>query len=148
MPIDYSKGKIYRIVCNETGEQYFGSTTQTLAQRMTLHRYLAKKEKNACRSKQIIDRGNYDVVLCEECPCETKEQLHACERKWIEENDCVNKYVPGRTTQEAYDEYKKQYYKQYREENREAILKRQRQHYSANREKILEQQRQYRQSKS
>jgi hypothetical protein len=112
MPIDYSKSKIYRIVCNETGEQYFGSTTQTLAQRLSKHR----DHTNNSTSKQIIQRGNYDIVLCEEFPCENKEQLHARERKWIEENECINNRIPARTLLEKHE-----YEKKWREENREKV---------------------------
>ena len=37
--IDYSKGKVYKIVCNITGKIYVGSTTKEyLSQRLTLHR--------------------------------------------------------------------------------------------------------------
>jgi len=118
MPIDYSKSKIYRIVCNETGEQYFGSTTQSLAKRMAKH----KSNCNECMSRQIIERGNYDIVLCEEFPCENKAQLNARERKWIEENQCVNKQFPGRTKQEWYQENRDKVierYKLWREENYE-----------------------------
>ena len=100
---DYSKSKIYKIVCNETGETYYGSTTQMLSQRLSEHRIKAKKNYKI-KSTSIINRGNYDIVLCEECPCENKEQLHAIERKWIENNECVNKQIPTRTLTEYYVE--------------------------------------------
>ena len=139
MPVDYSKAKIYRIVCNETGEQYFGSTTQTLSLRIAQHRMTS----NTTKAKQIIERGNYEIILCEEFPCENKEQLNKCERKWIEENECLNKNIPGRNpteyrlenkeriykwfaenrnNTEEYKEYQKQYRKQYYLKNREIIL--------------------------
>ena len=36
--IDYSKGKIYKIVCNNTGLIYIGSTCEpTLARRLAKH---------------------------------------------------------------------------------------------------------------
>ncbi len=45
--MDYKNSKIYRIVCNETGETYIGSTTQTLTKRLSKHKenfkYLQKK---------------------------------------------------------------------------------------------------------
>ena len=34
----YKNGKIYRIVCNITGEQYIGSTCKTLKQRLQQHK--------------------------------------------------------------------------------------------------------------
>lgn len=92
---DYQKGKIYRIVCNETGEQYIGSTTQTLAQRLGQHK--SKSSSKQYTSWQIIERMNYEIVLIEECPCENKNQLGRQERHFIENMECVNKNIPTRT---------------------------------------------------
>ena len=55
---------IYEIVCNITGERYIGSTKQKLNKRMTSHR--DKKRKCKCSSKQIINRGDYQVNILEE----------------------------------------------------------------------------------
>jgi len=150
---NYSKSKIYKIVCNITGETYYGSTTQALSVRIGGHRIDAKKEANATKSKQIILRGNYDIVLCEEYPCENREQLYARERKWIEENDCINKNIPGRTRTEyreinkeqikQYNEASKERIKQYREANREQIKQKKKQYYEANKERIRQHQKQY-----
>jgi hypothetical protein len=142
MPIDYTKSKIYKIVCNETGETYYGSTVQTLSQRLAKHRH----KTNNVSSKQIIQRGNYDIILCEECPCENKEQLHAIERKWIEGNECVNKFIPGRTKKQWYvdnrvEKLLKQ--KQYNEAHKEEIIQYKKQYYQANKEEILLKQQQY-----
>ena len=136
---DYAKSKIYKIVCNITGETYYGSTTQTLAQRITGHRYGAAKNKYS--SREIIERGDYYYVLCEECPCENKEQLHAIERKWIDENECINKRIPNRTHDEYYkenEEYFKQKAKENREKNKEAIYERRKQYREKNKEEIKE----------
>jgi predicted GIY-YIG superfamily endonuclease len=132
---DYSKSKIYRIVCNETGETYYGSTTQTLAKRLVGHRADVKKKNFS--SKQIIERGNYDMILCEECPCENKEQLHAIERKWIETNECVNKNIPCRTRKEINDAHKDDR-KQFYEKNKEEKLRNAKIYYEANKEAIRE----------
>ena len=95
MPIDYTKSKIYKIVCNETGETYYGSTVQTLATRLSKHKNNFKIGKKTT-SIQIIERDNYVIVLCEEYPCKNKEQLLSRERFWIENNECVNKQIPIR----------------------------------------------------
>jgi len=121
---DYSKSKIYKIVCNITGETYYGSTTQALNVRIGGHRNETKRGVNRTTSRQIIERGDYDIVLCEECPCETKEQLHAIERKWIETNDCVNKTIPTRTIAEWYEANAQrmiEYHKNYYETNKDTI---------------------------
>jgi len=124
MPIDYTKSKVYKIVCNETGETYYGSTTQTLSRRMSSHR----AKNNKCSSKQIIERGNYDMILCEECSCENKEQLHAIERKWIDENECVNKFIPNRKY--------KEYIKEYTTKNKDKMLAKKKIYYQENKEEI------------
>jgi hypothetical protein len=146
-------------VCNETGETYYGSTTQTLAKRLATHRTDAKTKP--CTSKQIIERGNYDIILCEECPCENKEQLIAIERKWIEGNECVNRNVPGRTPKERYADNKveklqyqkkygvahtdeiKQYKKQYQQQYGEEIKQRKKIYYEANKERIKQKNKEY-----
>jgi hypothetical protein len=150
---DYNNGKIYRIVCNETGEQYIGSTTLSLSQRLANHVYSIKRN-NPCKSSSIIERGNYEMVLIEDCPCETKEQLHRRERHYIETMVCVNKIIPLRTQKEYYVDNRdkisahvKEYYvdnrdeisaykKEYRESNRDKINARDKEYHKSNRDKI------------
>ena len=55
-------GLVYCIHCNETGENYIGSTTTSLRDRMYRH----NEKRTDCSSKQIIDRGNYDVSILED----------------------------------------------------------------------------------
>ena len=99
---DFSQGKIYKIVCNETGETYYGATIQKLSARISKH----KAPTNRTTSKEIVERNNYDVVLCECFPCETREQLLERENYWIENNECVNKNsAVGKNS----SEYKKHY---------------------------------------
>ena len=43
---DYSKGKIYKITCNETDRCYIGSTTKTLTKRIKQHKHNHKYWKN------------------------------------------------------------------------------------------------------
>ena len=93
--MDYKNGKIYRIVCNETGETYYGSTTQPLYKRLWHH-----KANKTSSSRTIIERNNYNIVLVEEYPCENKEQLLRRERYYIENNKCINNNVPTRTPKE------------------------------------------------
>jgi predicted GIY-YIG superfamily endonuclease len=52
MPKDYSRGKIYKIVCNITNKIYIGSTCEpTLARRLAWHVQDFKKWKNG---KKVI----------------------------------------------------------------------------------------------
>jgi hypothetical protein len=93
---NYQNGKIYRIVCNVTGKQYIGSTISPLTSRLCQH----KKEfvtKNKSTSREVLEHGDYSIILVEDYPCERKEQLLQRERYYIEGFDCVNKKIPLRT---------------------------------------------------
>jgi hypothetical protein len=135
--VNFENAKVYRIVCNVTGQQYIGSTTQTLAQRLSAHTrayksWVSGTRKQPVTSFDILKNGNYDIVLIEEYPCKNTEQLHARERHFIETMPCLNKYVPTRTREEYRHSHKEQnakawanYYKIHREE----IIRRQLQRF-------------------
>jgi len=116
---DYSQAKIYKIECNITNEVYYGSTTLSLSQRIAHH-----KARRDCSAIKIIDIGNFNIKVIEEYPCNSKKELEARERWYIENNLCVNERIPGRTKQEWREDNKdrlKNFYKQYREKNRDKI---------------------------
>ena len=89
---DYKNSKIYKIVCNTTGKIYIGSTTVLLCKRLAGHVNAYRKGKYTS-SKEILDGGNYSIVLIENMECDTKEQLLQKERHYIESIECVNKIV-------------------------------------------------------
>lgn len=160
---DYSKSKIYKLVSSNLEDIYIGSTTLRLCSRKAGHINAFKNWKNGkgnyVSSFKIIENNEFDIILLEEYPCENKEQLHARERHYIENNKCVNMIIPNRKP----DEYRKvnaesiannrcknreknnQYYhdnkekiEMYRENNKE-ILKQKRQIYRENnKEKLAE----------
>jgi hypothetical protein len=104
----YRNGKIYKIVCNITGLTYYGSTCKpTLARRLAKHRGCynrwLKEKTNLTTSYHILKNGNYDIVLVELCPCNSKDELLRRERFHIENNECVNKVIPTQTYQEYRD---------------------------------------------
>ena len=127
MPIDYTLGKIYKIVDNTNDNIYIGSTCQnTLAQRLSTHVQDYKKflndKYNYTTSFDIIKNQNYEILLLEIYPCNSKDQLHAREARYIRSLDCVNKYIPGRTKKEYVEDNKekiKEDNKNYRENNKE-----------------------------
>jgi len=89
---------------------------------MQKHKCDAKLNRG-CASQQIILNGNYSYSMIEPYPCNSKQELHTRERYWIENFDCVNKTVPGRTDKERYQVYKEEiikeqleYYNKYKEE--------------------------------
>lgn len=155
--VDYKNGKIYRLVGID-GIQYVGSTTQSLAKRKWCHKADWKRGKK-CSSVILFEKGEVDIVLLEEYPCENKNQLHSRERHWIEtiEGKCVNKQIPTRSSNEYsklyYEENKdkiSEYNKQYYKDNQERIDKKNKQrveyyrhYYENNKERIRKQQQEY-----
>ena len=134
---DYQKGKIYKIVCNITNKIYIGSTCQNrLSYRLNQH-----VRKRNTSSKEIIEGGNYNIILIENHPCNNKDELCRRERHYIETLECVNKCIPGRTKKEYHETYKEHYReqsKQYRENNKERTREYNKQHYQKNKEAIAE----------
>jgi len=121
----YSQGKIYKIVDNTNNNVYYGSTTDTLSRRLSKHKY-DSKIRSSCRSLLIIKNGNYDIILIENYPCESKEQLETRERYYIENNECVNINIPGRP------------HKEWREENKEILLSYAKKYYKENSKHLRE----------
>ena len=142
---DYSNGKIYRIICNNTGNVYIGSTCCALSRRLAQHKSEYNKGKKVGTSFDIIKEGNYQIVLIENVPCNNKEELLRRERYYIENMNCVNKKVPLRTKNEYYED-NKQYFlelnKKYWETNKDKISEKNKQYRENYKDKILEQKKQ------
>ena len=122
---DYQKGKIYKITSGDL--IYIGSTTSpTLARRLAQHVSSFKTKKRITSSYQLIETGQYEIILVELCPCNSKDELHARERFHIENTVCVNKVIPTRTKIEYYNdnqtkilEQRKEYRKTHQEQEKE-----------------------------
>jgi len=127
---NFANGKIYKITGGD--ETYYGSTAQTLEQRIQKHKGSYKRWKNKtgsnCMSFTIFDKYGFDncpIELVEAYPCETKKELLIREDWYIKTMECINK-------NSAYSS---------REEN----LEKRRQYHQDNKEEIKEKKRQYRQ---
>lgn len=125
---DYQNGKIYKLVSDETDKIYIGSTCTLLCKRLWQHQNSYKQWKidssNDCiTSFQLFQLGDVDIILIENYPCGDKNELHARERYWIEQNKeiIVNKVFPNKLFELGKVEYNKQYSRKYREENKEAL---------------------------
>ena len=148
--IDYSKGKIYRIVCDTTGLTYIGSTVEILSKRLTKHicdykRYL-KGKNHFITSFKILENNNYKIILIDNCVCNNREELHREERKYIETIECVNKIIPGRTKKEYCEDNKDkklEYNKEYRENNKTYIKEYNKEYWENNKTQIKEQKKEY-----
>ena len=137
--VNYKLGKIYKLVSNNTGKQYIGSSCQKkLCSRLTGH----VNKSNKCISREIIEDGNYEIILIENFPCDSKDELHKRERYYIETLDCVNKVIPTRTQQEYYVANREQR-KEYCKNNKEQIVKKKQEYYENNRGKNIEQAKEY-----
>lgn len=111
--------KIYRIVDNTNGNIYIGKTKKKyLCQRLAQHKYDYKNNEKTCMSRDIIKNGDYKIELIEETDDDTRE------RYWVENSECINKHIPGRTRQE------------YREKNKESKSRTDKEYYKNNKEKI------------
>ena len=113
---NYSKGKIYKLVCNVTGLIYIGSTTTTLNQRKGKHSgdftRFNKGKYNYVSSFDIIKGDDYSIELIENFPCTSKKELLTRETFYINSVECVNKCNPVQD---------KNYNKEYRSKNKDSI---------------------------
>ena len=151
MVVNYANGKIYRIVCNISGKQYIGSTTQSLSMRLAGHKkqynlYLNNKSKYLT-SFEILKNNSYKIILVENVICENKEQLLKKEREYIESTECVNKVIPLRTLQEYYQDNLNKI-QQYRLNNKDHIKKICKKYREKNKNEIKDKQKVYRQNNS
>ena len=136
--VNYQLGKIYKIVTGDL--TYIGSTCEPiLSRRLAKHVSDYKRWKNNknhyLTSYEVLKKDNYEIFLLESYPCNSKDELHARERHYIENNICVNKVIPCRSQKEYYNDNidkikegfkvynqnhkhdKKEYDKEYRETN-------------------------------
>ena len=149
-----NNGKIYKLVCNVTGDVYYGSTIKNLNDRLCNHKYdykqYLKGKRNYYTSFKIIENGNYRMELVENYRCMNRKQLESIERVYIEGYKCVNKNVAGRTKKESdklyYEKNKdkvNENKKKYREKNKEYFKEYNKEYYNENKNKILEYQKKY-----
>jgi predicted GIY-YIG superfamily endonuclease len=106
--MDYSKGKIYKIIDESNGDLYIGSTIQTLKARNWGHHMIRDYNKI---------RENCKISLIEDYPCNSKKELVKREQYWIDRTDCINKTRSYRTPGQ-----KKESMRNHKEMNRERCL--------------------------
>ncbi len=146
--VNYQDAKIYKLVGG--GLTYYGSTCSELRYRLYKH----KQKSNKCKSKLLFDSGDkVEIILVEKYPCNDKMELQQKERYYIENNECVNKYIPSRTKPEYREDNKdkiKEYYeankdkiKEYYEDNKDKIKTREKEYYEVNKDKIKDKKKEY-----
>lgn len=138
----YSRGKIYKVTINDL--TYYGSTTEKyLTNRLAKHKNGWQRWKDGkhghCTCFNLFEFGSPEITLLEMYPCKSRDELHARERHYIENNECVNKIIPTRTCKEWYDtvKYTEEYQrkkKAYYEANRDDMYRRCRERITASEE--------------
>ena len=128
--MDYKNGKIYSIRSYQCNDVYYGSTTQPLSKRLSLHRANYKLWKdgkyNYVTSYEILKYDDYYIELIEEYPCKNRMELEQREGQIIRQNnDAVNKCIVGRT------------HKEYLHDNKYKIKLQSKEYYKNNKTKIL-----------
>tara|TARA_R110002012_G_scaffold263018_1_gene445521 strand:+ start:78 stop:464 length:387 start_codon:yes stop_codon:yes gene_type:complete len=89
-----------------------------------------------------VDLKECKIILVENINCNSKEELLKKERWYIENNECVNKRIPGRTNKQYYQENKEKIAKlakTYNEINRKKVLEIKKKYRDSNKEKLLTQ---------
>ena len=95
--MSYQHGKIYSIRSWHTNLFYIGSTTQSLAKRLSYHKKdYTRYEKTGTKyitSCEIFKHGDAFIQLLENCPCNSKDELCKREGELIRQHitEVVNK---------------------------------------------------------
>ena len=99
-------GKIYKISSSETTDVYVGSTTKSYNARLCGHRYTYKADlkghADEMKSYEVIEYVDAEIELLYEGVFDSVADLHRLEGEYIQATEnCINKYVPGRTRSET-----------------------------------------------
>jgi hypothetical protein len=144
-------GSVYKLV-SPSGKIYIGSTKQPLVKRLGQHRtgykrFLKGTGTNVTSFILFEESSDIKIELLEEFKeCSELELLFA-EKKYIEDNICVNRQVPIRTTEEK-AKIKKGYNKEYHKSHYDAETKtkaceRASLYYTQNKEAVAEYKKEY-----
>tara|TARA_R110000803_G_scaffold86501_1_gene152935 strand:- start:131 stop:739 length:609 start_codon:yes stop_codon:yes gene_type:complete len=128
MPINYNNGKIYKIINPQNEIIYIGSTAQEqLCYRFSTHKH----------------RGNGNkIILLENYPCNSKQELVKKEQEFIEQYDNLLNQVRAFNS----EEYHKEYTKEYRENTKNKISQYKKEYNKKNKDKIFEKVKVYREN--
>ena len=153
--VNYSKGLVYKLCCNDTKikDIYVGSTTNFIRRKCT-HKSACNNENDKHHNihvyKFIRNNGGWDnwsMILLREYNATNKKQLERKEHKYIVKlKATLNCRLPTRTRSEYYQENQDIIIgksKQYREANIEHIREQKKQYREANKESLSEQKKEY-----
>ena len=155
---NYQDGKIYSLRSHQTDDIYIGSTCRSLSARKANHKKDYKQKLNGVdinlSAFKICQFDDFYIELVENCPCNSREELHRREGEVIRNTpNCINKLIAGRGKKEHYEDNKerileknkewaqnnqekvKEYLKQYHQDNLEKHKQQNQQNYLDNRDK-------------
>jgi hypothetical protein len=133
---NYNDGKIYKLVSNESNDVYIGSTTEkTLARRLAKHKDKYKKwlidNKKFTSAFDLLKLDNCEIVLIESFPCNSKDELCARERHYIETTpNCINRRKRVILTPEEKREWLSEKKKRYRTKHADEIKEKRKEKYT------------------
>ena len=141
-PVDYSKCSIYKIEYIENKSLVYVGHTTNFNTRKGEHKSNCKNENGKAFNyklyQMIRDNGGFDMfkmIEVEKYPCKDKREAERREDEIMKElKASMNTYKSFRT-----DEERKEYEKQYREDNKETIQE----YYETNKEKLQEYKKEY-----
>ena len=124
---DYSKGKIYKIVSDDTDVIYVGSTTHKYLKsyfsnnHRCKYRYWLEGKESYKYSFELMKLPHNEIFQLQPYPCNSRHELEAKEREWMEKLrkdgvTVINKNVPGRTAAE-WRQDNPDYHKEYQQDN-------------------------------
>jgi hypothetical protein len=144
LPIDYSKGMIYVIRCNDENviDEYVGSSTE-FTKRKYQHKNDTINEKSKGYNRKIYqtirENGgweNWSMIMIEEYPCENKRQLEMREEQIRVERKASLNQIKAFISEKEKNDYRKIYNPLYYEKNREKCLEQKKEYYKNNIEQI------------
>ena len=167
----YQSSIIYKLLKKDdfNNENIYIGSTCNFKNRKCRHKFNTCSEKSKNYNMFLYDyirnNGGFDdwtMIQIENFKCDTKKELEARERYWIELlKPKLNSRVPTRTLKECkmdnierYKSYNKQYVqknkeiiakkgKKWREDNKEVIKEQRKKYYETNKELILKKQQEY-----
>ena len=80
--VDYSKGRIYKVINDVNNIIYIGSTTQDIKSRLSQHKSKSKhieRDSIVYIGMRAVGSDHFSIVLIELFPCKSKEELEARE---------------------------------------------------------------------
>jgi hypothetical protein len=123
---EYNNSFIYKIISTASNFQeqytYYGSTKQTLNNRMNSHRTKYINNNLDCSSKKVFDMYGMDncfIEKVENCNCNDKYELKLIEAFYIKNHPCCNDRLPSAIKADNMTEYNKEYKRIHKEEIKE-----------------------------